>query len=219
MRRTCVRELSREVRALFAADEGTEAARNACAGGASLSAAAITAAAYADNPLSGVPAMVRCLQVFRAGPSEVERWLHAPRHEREATGGARLEVSVEPRASAPDQSHPVDTAAEQLLHQCGCRHRSRRLRAYVTHTPVATRVNPAGLAALVFADHEVPHDLAERCFLSWRITPALAAAQQVRGMGLDRFPFLRDCLVYDGPRPSVEPLDLEALLQRLELPS
>src|SRR3954467_10792363 len=58
-------------------DEGVEAARNACVAGAPLAAAAITAAAWYDNPFTGPPALRAWRQRLGPLPLTLEAWLDA----------------------------------------------------------------------------------------------------------------------------------------------
>ena len=75
-------------------DEGVEVARNACVAGASLAAAVISAGAYYDNPLSGVPALRACMKRLAVLPLELRAWQQALAPAPDPEAGRRL---VHPR--------------------------------------------------------------------------------------------------------------------------
>ncbi|HMA91428.1 MAG TPA: hypothetical protein VKP30_02035, partial [Polyangiaceae bacterium] len=60
--------LRRDLTKAILYDEGIEAARNACAGGASIASAAITAAAFYDSPLDGIHALRACMDSLQSLP-------------------------------------------------------------------------------------------------------------------------------------------------------
>jgi hypothetical protein len=202
-------------------DEGVEAARNACVAGASIASAAITAAAWYDNPLTGISAlregMVR-LSSLRA-PFEVERWVsvmgrtsHPETGDPDFSPGfgfvtdvqARLVLAVARRlgSSAHDGELPYTTFF--------LRNRSKIVAA-------TGSLNATGLSALQFLDHAVAIDEAERRFLLWRIEPAVIEAQRARENGLGSFPFFTEQYVYEGSMPKPRPLDLAALMKEVGL--
>lgn len=181
-------------------DEGVEATRNACVAGAPLAAAAITAAAWYDNPLTGSRAMRACMNRLEGCPLLLSTWVErlapAPHSE---TGDPDFVPGFgyvrEPAQSA------VHSAAKHLVRHGKC----PRLQFWLTHRDVISResgaLNVAGLCALSFLDHGLSRDDAERRFLLWRMEPALAAAQSARARGFAVFPFFQDSYVYEGPWP------------------
>jgi hypothetical protein len=202
-------------------DEGVEAARNACVAGASIASAAITAAAWYDNPLTGISAlresMVR-LSSLRA-PFKVDHW-----------------VSVMGRTSHRETGDPdfspgfgfVTDAQARLVFAVARRYASKTRENELPYTTffvsnwseivAATGpLNATGLAALLFLDHAVAIDDAERCFLLWRLEPAIIAAQRARESGLAGFPFFTEQYVYEGSMPKRQPLDMDALMKEVGL--
>jgi hypothetical protein len=185
-------------------DEGVEAARNACVAGAPLAAAAITAAAYYDNPLTGGRAMLAARARFAPLPLQIDAWLAAlvPAAQPDAADagdapfvpgfgfvGTRAEAAV------------VATAGELYAITHGARLGFWRAHACAIRA-VAGPLNLAGLCALLFLDAEVASDEAERRYLLLRLEPALAAAQRAQRAGLERFPFFENAYEYDGAWPS-----------------
>jgi hypothetical protein len=205
-------------------DEGVEAARNACVAGASIASAAITAAAWYDNPLTGAPAVIECMALLAELPLEVGRWVEA------------LQPRPHPETSDPEftagfgfvgaaQAKAIIAACARLV-QARVEARSGRPRAprgefFLEHRraieAVAGCLNQAGLAALVFLDCAVDRDEAERTFLVCRVENAIAEAQRARSRGLAAFPFFAESYVYEGPRPPERSLDVGALRRRLGL--
>lgn len=213
------RALRRELAGEPFFDEGVEAARNACVAGASIASAAITAAAYYDNPLTGIGALRACMERLAHAPFELVGF-------REALAGA-------PHPGAPESGFApgfgfVAGARAEAVAAAGLRlvkHRSdgsgRLLRFFLGSRPMIEAslgpLNPAGLAALVFVDHGVEIERAERWFLSWRIDAAVAEAQKARRGGLGNFPFLSERYVYEGSRPPPGSFNVDELRGRLGL--
>lgn len=181
-------------------DAGVEAARNACVAGAPLAAAAITAAAYYDNPLTGARAMVPALERFASWPLSLEAWRTAlaskydgPHDEVAAPGFGFVGPAAEAALLALAQELSAITQSVRLAFYC---EHSAAIRE------VAGPLNLAGLCALLFADAQIGADEAERRFLLLRLGPALAAAQRARRAGLSSFPFFEDGYHYDGAWPT-----------------
>jgi hypothetical protein len=78
-------------------------------------------------------------------------------------------------------------------------------------------LNTAGLAALVFVDHGIGEEEAERLFLLWKLEPAVREAQRARKLGVGRFPFLSEDLVYEGEWPELRSFDLAELARQVGL--
>lgn len=184
-------------------DEGVEAARNACVAGAPLAAAAITAAAWYDNPLTGGRALLVARERFSSLSPQLETWLRAlaplPHPE---TGDPEFVAGfgfVGERAAVRTR----ELAAR--LHEITA---GPRLGFYLTHQVAITRragpLNFTGLCALVFADACIDEDQAERSYLLLRLSPALAAAQRARRAGLPAFPFFEKEYEYEGSWPTSE---------------
>jgi hypothetical protein len=210
------RELSRP--ALF--DEGVEAARNACVAGASTASAAITAAAYYDNPLTGAGALTACMHRLAGVPLDVEAWRRAlePIPEREGTADAPFTPGF--GFVNTDQARAIRQALWALTRSDAGPSGGRR-RFWLEHeavlVPVAGALNVAGLMALACLDHELDVDAAERHFLCFRIETALAEAQAARRRGILAFPFLSQQYHYVGARPPPRTLDPRPLLAQLGL--
>lgn len=205
-------------------DEGVEAARNACVGGASLVAAAITAAAYYDNPLTGVPALRACMERLGAlplapSPSALDVWRAALRpHVSAPCGTGRF---------TPGFGHATPLQAREAL--AGCRRlaawrcagaASAARCAFVAErhaelSAVAGPLNATGLAALGLLDAGVDLDGAERLYLSWRIAATLPEAQRARRAGVGAFPFSSEGYVYEGVLPAQRRFDYDQLLARV----
>ena len=211
------RELASE--ALF--DEGVEAARNACVAGASIAAAAITAAAWYDNPLTGVGALTRCMQRLGELPLKLESWRLGLRGEIDPEIG---DVAVTPGfgfvSAAQDES--IQRACRRLVAAAAPGEDPARARFFLRHhaelRAVSGPLNQAGLAALCFVDHGVERDQAERRFMTWRIETAIGEAQRARRRGLAAFPFFTEQHVYEGARPPpAPPWDLDELMRKVGL--
>jgi hypothetical protein len=184
-------------------DEGVEAARNACVAGAPLAAAAITAAAWYDNPLTGGRALLAAFACFEALSPRLDAWLAALAPTRHPETGDPAFVAgfgfVSERAAA-------------LVLQVGARlHEASggpKLGFFLAEQRViaqrAGALNLTGLCALVFADAGFDADQAERHYLLLRLAPALAAAQRARRAGLAQFPFFEHDYTYEGRWPSTE---------------
>jgi len=200
-------------------DEGVEAARNACVAGASIASAAITAAAWYDNPLTGAPAVAECMARLSGLTFQVEDWVEA------------LQPRSHPETSDPEftagfgfvgsaQGEAIIAACARLV-QAGDRPGAPRGAFFLEHRraieAAAGRLNQAGLAALAFLDCAVERDEAERTFLVCRIETAIAEAQRARSRGLSAFPFFGESYAYEGPRPPERSLDLDALRRRMGL--
>ena len=213
-------DLARELGSDTLFDEGVEAARNACVAGASIASAAIAAAAWYDNPLTGVPALLACMSRVSALPFEPERWALGLRR---TTHPDTLDPDFTPGFGFVDRaqaSYIIDAAARLAAAREGSR-RAPWTSFLLAHRGSVEResgpLNHAGLAALLFLDHGLDADAAERTFLAWRIETAIEQAQRARRRGLAAFPFFSECYLYDGERPPEQPLDLAALRQRLGL--
>jgi hypothetical protein len=210
-------DLANELAAVALFDEGVEAARNACVAGASIAAAAITAAAWYDNPLTGAPAVLACMARIRPLPFDASGWIQAlapgPHPE---TGDPSFTPGFgfvgEPAAVA------VRAACARLAAARGGRARSA---FFLEHgnaiAAAAGSLNQAGLAALIFLDDGITEIDAERMFLVLRIETAVAEAQRARSAGLSSFPFFGDRFTYEGHRPPERTLDLAALRRELGL--
>jgi hypothetical protein len=211
-------DLAKELAAEALFDEGVEAARNACVAGASIAAAAITAAAWYDNPLTGAPAVLACMARIRPLPFDVSHWIRA------------LAPGPHPETGDPDFTpgfgfvhEPTAVAVRAALARLAATRGGRPGRTksafFLEHGSAiaAGCLNQAGLAALLFLDEGVPDADAERMFLVWRMETAIAEAQRARSAGLSSFPFFGDRFTYEGPRPPERTLDLVALRRELGL--
>jgi hypothetical protein len=215
-----LRDLACELASRALHDEGVEAARNACVGGASIASAAIAAAAWYDNPLTGAPAVLRCMARLAPLPLDIDRWIAAARPERH------------PDTSDPDFTPGfgfVSSAQAEVIARACARLVAARRGAwgaprgafFLEHRRAieaeAGPLNHAGLAALLFLDEGIRADEAERTFLVCRIETATSEAQRARSNGLGAFPFFADSYRYEGHRPPERTLDLSALRVRLGL--
>lgn len=204
--------------ALF--DEGVEAARNACVAGASVAAAAITAAAYYDNPLTGVPALVDCMQRVRAHASElttVATWQHAFAPQRHPGSG---DEGYSPGFGFVSslQAEAVRLTCQQLRQtNLGWPALDAYLELHSRIEPTIGALNVCGLAALAFVDRGWDVDRAERSYLMLRMQPAIVEAQLARSRGIGAFPFFSDTLAYEGTYTCGEPPDLAALMREVGL--
>jgi hypothetical protein len=185
-------------------DEGIEAARNACVGGASIAAAATVAAAYCDSPLVGAPALRDCMQRLDAMPMVVEDWVAAFRCHPQAGTGKPIYAAGFGYASA-DQAALLRRICRRLLHQQQRTGSGARSVFYLQHHSLLTEhcgpLNRVGLMALVFVDQGCTLDDAERHFTVWNIERAIVEAQKTRRAGLSQFPFLSEIHRYEGPWP------------------
>jgi hypothetical protein len=216
-RQRLAHELARA--ALF--DEGVEAARNACVAGASIAAAAITAAAWYDNPLTGLPALALCMRRLAAlPPVDVEAWRLGL-----AADGDGDAAPFTPGFGfvAPAQARSILEAARRLVDAAEPGEEPARARFYLRHhaalAAVSGPLNQTGLAALCFVDHGVDPEAAERWFMVWRIETAIGEAQQARARGLAAFPFFTEQYAYEGARPAAREWDLDALMRQVGLGS
>lgn len=185
-------------------DEGIEAARNACAGGASIASAAITAAAFYDSPLVGIRALRECMDLLQLLPLEIDAWLD--------TFHLRQDPTTRETIFAPGFGYVDPQQAAFLVSACR-RHSSRRsgqLKAarcsfYLKHKErllgTCGPLNRIGLMALVSSDHGVTVEDAERNFLLWQLDSAIREAQRARREGLGKFPFLSEYHQYEGIWP------------------
>ena len=196
-------------------DEGVEAARNACVAGAPLAAAAITAAAWYDNPLTGGRALLRALACFSVLPLRLPAWLTALRPGPQPESGEPAFVAGFGYVSEAAARHVRDSAAALASALPG-----PRLRFWLEHRHAirarAGALNAAGLCALVFADAGLEADAAERLYLLLRLGPALAEAQRAKRAGLAAFPFFADGYAYEGgwpEAPASEPCSEDRLEQ------
>ncbi len=199
-------------------DEGVEAARIACAAGASIAAAAMTAAAWYSNPFTGIPALRGCMQIVGALPMDLEAWQRALRR--------RPRAHEDTSKYAPGFGFVGASQAKRLRHACGMlagahgssAHRTRTI-FFAKHAPEICRhsgpLNHAGLAALQFIDHGITEEEGERWYLLCRLEAAIAEAQRARSRGLAAFPFLQHEYVYEGDWPEPRPLDVDALRRRV----
>jgi hypothetical protein len=196
-------------------DEGVEAARNACVAGASLAAAVISAGAYYDNPLTGAPALRAAMQRLAALPLELDAWLTAlaPKLLPEASG---VLVTAGFGFVSPGQ----DEVFYALLERQVARQPSARC-GFVLSQREALRpagpLNAAGLCALVFLDHDVDLDTAERTFWSLKIDIALREALAAQRAGVAAIPFNGVRYVYEGELPPPRRRDRRELMRRLGL--
>jgi hypothetical protein len=206
-------------------DPGVEAARNACAAGASLASAAITAAAYYDNPLTGSGALVACLRRLGelsgddlpgGSTAALARFIEA---------FERIRVDEQPQPGfghvTRAQALAVSELARELAAACDCPSGARRLLFFLEHAEplfeALGALNPAGLAALVFHDHGVAEDEAEALYLMCRIEAAVREARAARAAGLSRFPFSAYRYVYEGARPPPRQFNWSLLIERCGL--
>lgn len=201
-------------------DEGVEACRNACIGGASIAAAAVTSAAYSENPFTGLPALRACIERLMGLPLEVERWCTELRvlhpevvHEAEHAPGFGYVSAA--------QSRFVRSACIRMEARCSCSPAGTRLRFYLKHRrefdEALGPLNPTGLSALVFTDHGVSAEMAERYYLLWKMEPALREAQRSRALGISQFPFVSERFDYEGAWPERHSLNLAELEREVGL--
>lgn len=182
-------------------DEGVEAARNACVAGAPLAAAAITAAAWYDNPLHGGRAMLAAYTRMATLPLALPAWLAA-------FAPAPHPETLDPHF-VPGFGFVSEGAAQHIVASC------EALRSVLSGPCIgffleqrralealAGPLNVAGLCAIAFVDAGLDLDTAERRYLLLRLAPALAAAQRARRAGLASFPFFESGYDYQGAWPT-----------------
>ncbi|HEX4339578.1 MAG TPA: hypothetical protein VH062_26910 [Polyangiaceae bacterium] len=200
-------------------DEGVEASRNACVAGASIGAAAVTAAAFYDNPLTGAPA-VRALMMRLADlPLDREAWRTA------LTGAPHPDTGDDDFTPgfgyvAPSEASAIVGALRRLLvpWQPATRSRSAFFLAHrAAITQMSGQLNVAGFCALFFLDHAVTPEDAEALFLVLRLEPALREAQRTRKVGLAALPFYEHPYSYEGTAPEVRTYDVERLMREVGL--
>jgi len=200
-------------------DEGVEAARNACVAGAPLASAAITASAWYNNPLTGVPALRASMQRVADLEFDVESW-------RSALTSAPHEETSDPNFTpgfgfVDSTQRELTLRAAERLSKSHARETRGRLPFFVEHQAIIALasgpLNLVGLAALVFVDHGVELDAAERIFLLLRIEVALAEAATTRRLGIAAFPFFSQEYVYEGVRPDPCKRDLASLMREVGL--
>jgi citrate synthase len=209
------RELASE--SLF--DEGIEAARNACVAGASVVAAAITAAAYYDSPVVGIRALTECMRRLSALPLEPVAWQAAFAR----AAGADVELAPGFGYVGETQASAVLQAAEHLTRDDTLLEPPARVRFWLARRsslePAIGPLNAVGLAALAFTDAAVPAAVAERTFLGWRIATAMEEAAAARERGLRAFPFFMREYRYEGASPPERSFDRARLMQQIGLSS
>ena len=217
MNADCLRLLEAELSRPASFDEGIEVARNACAAGASIAAAAIAAAAYYDNPLTGLGALRELMARLHGVPNELTPWRQA------------LSRASHPETDdvdfTPGFGFVTPLRAERVLVACGelaeLAGPSSRCGFMLQHqrsiSDVAGPLNETGLAALAYLDAGVDVESAERRWLCCKLSIGVAEAQKARRAGIAAFPFSFGPYVYDGPRPTPMSLDLPALQRRLGL--
>jgi hypothetical protein len=208
-------ELSREE--LF--DEGVEAARNACVAGASVAAAAVTAAAFYDNPLTGVPALRSLMDRLVELPLERAVWLRAlARAAHPETGDEGFSPGF--GFVSPSEATAVLGALKRLLTPWHAVRRSCSA-FFLAHRAAITQVsgplNITGLCAFFLTDHGVSPEDAEGLFLVLRIEPALREAQRTRRLGLPALPFYEHPYVYEGSAPVMRTYDVQRLMEEVGL--
>lgn len=201
-------------------DEGIEAARNACAAGASIAAAAIVAAAYYDSPLVGIPALRRLMQELARIPRELHVWLSAFRRETGTTSS--------PSNFAPGFGYVNEEQAAFVIDACrrclGRRTQARDasvcaffLENHQSLTPFTGALNRVGLMAIVCTDLGTSLEDAERYFMTWRVECAILEAQKARARGLNQFPFLSEYHHYEGTWPSPTDIRRDDYLRQIGL--
>lgn len=214
-----LRQLEAELSQPATFDEGIEAARNACAAGASIAAAAIAAAAYYDNPLTGLGALRNLMGRLRDVPNELAPWRQALSRGRHPEVD---DVDFTPGFGfvTPARAEGALTACRRLVTLAGARSASRCDFLLEHQRPVAEvagAINETGVAALAYLDAGIDVDSAERRWLGCKLGVALAEAQRARRAGVAAFPFSFGRYVYDGPRPAPTTLDRLALERQLGL--
>ena len=200
-------------------DEGVEVARNACAAGASIAAAAIAAAAYYDNPLTGLGALRELMLRSSQLPNELSAWRRAlARAPHVETGDADYTPGF--GFASPARAERTLVACRRLVEVAGARS-APRCAFLLEHqrelAEVAGALNETGLSALAYLDASIDVEAAERRWLDGKLSVAIAEGQRARRAGVAAFPFSFGRYIYDGPSPTPSPLDLEGLKQKLGL--
>jgi hypothetical protein len=200
-------------------DEGVEASRNACAAGASIAAAAITAAAYYDNPITGLYALQALMSRLHAVPNRIADW--------QGVLSRRQHPETDDADFTPGFGFVTTARAERAIVICRRvaeltgTSPSSRCRFMAEHhrgiSEVAGPLNETGLAALVYLDADLDIDGAQRHWLSLKLAVALAEGQKARRAGIEAFPFSFARYVYEGHEPAPGSLDLAALKRQLGL--
>ncbi|HTV25023.1 MAG TPA: hypothetical protein VMG12_40295 [Polyangiaceae bacterium] len=215
---TALRLLETELSHPSSFDEGVEAARNACAAGASIAAAAIAAAAYYDNPLTGLGALRELMARLRDVPNELAPWSRALARAPHAETDDHFTPGF--GFVTPERAERTLAACRRLVELAGARSAPRcdfLLEHQRCLAELAGPLNETGLAALAYLDAGVDSESAERRWLEARLSVAIAEAQRARRAGVAAFPFAFGRYVYDGPSPAPVPLDLQGLKRKLGL--
>jgi hypothetical protein len=198
-------------------DEGVEAARNACVAGASLVAAWITAAAYYDNPFTGLPALRACMARLRGVGLTLPAW-HAELSHPEAVERADAPLVPGFGFVTSERARRVVSECRRLVdRQIGGAHCAFFLEHHAALASMAGPLNATGLSALLFLDQGLDVGAAELRFLSWRCETALIEAEKTRRAGVGAFSFLSERHVYEGPMPPAAPPDTADLIRHLGL--
>lgn len=196
--------LRREMTQPMLFDEGIEAARNACAGGASIASAAITAAAFYDSPLVGIRALRECMELLQSLPFQLDAWLDTFRSRQDPT---TRETTFAPGFGyvAPRQAAFLVSVCRRHFSQRSGQLKATRCSFYLDHQePILGTCGPLnriGLVALVSSDLGIAVEDAERHFLLWQLDSAIREAQRARREGLSKFPFLSEYHQYEGTWP------------------
>ena len=217
--RLCALEAELAERASF--DEGVEAARNACAAGASVAAGAIVAAAYYDNPLTGLGALRELMARLSDAPNELAAWRRALSRGRHCETDDADFTPGFGFVSAARAERTLD-ACRRLAERANAGSRCRFMAEHhASLSEVAGPLNETGLAALAYLDAGLDLDGAERRWLAFKLAVAIGEAQRARRAGIAAFPFSFGRYVYEGPEPAPmsrdSALDLPALKRQLGL--
>lgn len=212
-----LRALEAELAEPASFDAGVEAARNACAAGASIAAGAIAAAAYYDNPLTGLGALRELMARLSDAPNELAAW-------REALARGR-HPETDDADFTPGFGFVTAARAARTLESCRrlgeLASGTARCRFMAQHHPslseLAGPLNETGLAALAYLDAGLGIESAERRWLSFKLAVAIGEAQRAQRAGIAAFPFSFGRYRYDGPEPAPLSLDLPALKRQLGL--
>jgi hypothetical protein len=212
-----LRALEAELAERASFDEGVEATRNACAAGASIAAGAIAAAAYYDNPLTGLGALRELMSRLSDAPNELAAWRQAlARGRQHETDDADFTpgfgfVTAARAARTLDACRRLGEPASGAAR---CRFMAQH---YPSLSELAGPLNETGLAALAYLDAGLDIESAERRWLMGKLGVAIAEAQRARRAGVAAFPFSFGRYVYDGPEPTPLSLDLAGLKRQLGL--